>query len=265
MKNKSVLIIAAILAALLLSWWLLSHFFKEDKSKRHFRVGIDTSWVPLQVYNSAQNLTYFSEELLSSIAENQNFSLRIIHTESEFLFSGLLHGDFDAILSFFPIPSKYDPKNFIISNTYYPLGPVVVASKTSRIKSIKDLSGKEIGFIMGSEAAVPYRDSTIRFVAYDYADLPRLIDNLLEDKIDGAILKAMLAYHYAERGIYQNVLEIVTPPLNTDGLALIAKNYPETKILIKMFDDGLKALQENGTYNQLLQKWDFPLPKNPTP
>lgn len=265
MKNKSVLIIAGILATLFLSWWLLSHFFKEDKSKHRFRIGIDTSWVPLQVYHSEQNLSYFSEELLSSIAENQNFSARIIPTESEFLISGLLRGDFDAILSLSPIPSRYDPKNFIFSNTYFPLGPVVVTSKTSRIKSLKDISGKKIGFIIGSEAAVPYKDSTIRFVAYDNADLPRLIDNLLDDHIDGAILKAMLAYHYAERGIYQNVLEIVTLPLNNDGLALIAKNNPEAKILIKMFDDGLKALQENGTYNQLLQKWDFPLPKNPTP
>lgn len=259
MKIRTGFIILGIIAALLLSWWFLSS--GNGKHLGYVRIGIDTSWKPVQFYHREQNVTYFSEELLSAIGENQNFSMRFIHTEADFLFSGLLRGDFDAILSSIPIHSQYDLRDFIFSNIYFPLGPVIVASHASRIKSINDISGKKIGFIMGSEAAIPFSNTTIRFVPYDNDNLSKLIDDLLANNLDGAIIPAMLAYHYAERGIYQHQLEVVTHQLNNEGLGMIAKNSPQSKQLIKVFNDGLKALQENGTYNSLLQKWDFPVPK----
>lgn len=265
MKVKTGLIIAGILVALFLSWWLLSYLLKDRRPLGYVRIAIDTSWSPIQFYHREQNVSYFSEELLSSIAENENFSLRFIPTESDFLYSGLLQGDFDAILSIIPMHTKYATKDFLFSNIYFPLSSVLIVSSSSKIRSIKDIGGKKIGFVMGSEAVIPfYKDPSIHLVPYDNSDLPRLIDNLLNNELDGAILESMLAYHYAERGIYQNVLQIVSPSLTNAGLGLIAKNSPQSKKLIQKFNEGLKALQEDGTYYQLLQKWDLPVSKEDT-
>lgn len=259
MKIKLPLILLGITLAIFASWWLLSGWLNKVMPLGYLRVAIDTNWKPLQLYNREQNVSLFSEDLLRAIAENQNFSFRIIHVGSDFLYTGLLNQDFDAILSFARIPTDDHPREFIISEVYFPLGPVVVATTTSTIKSIEDLNGKKIAFIMGSEASIPlYENTAIHFVPYSSVDLPKIIEDLIMNNIDGAILNQMLAKHVADRGIYKDDLDIVSLPLNKDGLAMIAKNTPESKKIIEKFNQGLKAIQKNGTYDQLLQKWDFP-------
>lgn len=259
-KVKLGLIAAGILVALYLSWWLLSYLLSDETKSSTYRIAIDKTWQSLQLYNREQNITNFSVELADAIAQQQNFKLRIVHTGPDFLYSGLALGDYNGILSSLPVSTQ--SHNFIYSNPYLPLGPIVVAPSTSKIQSIKDLNGKKIGFIMGTEGSMPlYNETAIHFIPYDYSDIPKLIDDLLDNALDGAVLKGMLAFIYAKTGLYQHQLKIVTPPLNNEGLGLIAKDNAESKKLIQMFNDGLKALEENGTYNQLLQKWDLPVPK----
>jgi polar amino acid transport system substrate-binding protein len=261
LKVKLGLIIAGILAALLLSWWILSGLLSEPKPTMRYRIAIDKSWQSLQLYNLEQNITNFSEELAVAIAAQQNFQLQIVHTGADFLFSGLLQGAYNGILASLPVSTQ--SRDFIFSNPYLPLGPILVAPSASKIQSVQDLNGKNIGFIMGSETTTMslYKNTAIQFIPYDYANLSNLVDDLLSNAIDGAILNGLIANQYAKRGLYQHQLKIVSPPLNKEGLGLIAKDNGESKKLIEMFNDGLKALQESGAYDQLLQKWDLPVSK----
>lgn len=69
------------------------------------------------------------------------------------------------------------------------------------------------------------------------------------------ILNVIPAHEYTKNGIYLNQLKIASKPLTNEGLRLIAKNNSESKKLLEQFNEGLKALKKNGTYNQLLLKW----------
>lgn len=261
MKVKYGLIATGILAALFFSWWILSDLLSEPTPTGRYRIAIDKSWHSLQLFSLEQNITNFSEELAVAIAEQQNFKLQIVHTGPDYLLNGLLQGAYNGILAALPVSTQ--SREFIYSNPYLSLGPILVAPSASKIQSVQDLNGKNIGFILGSEANTMslYKNTAIQFIPYDYANLPKLIDDLLNHVLDGAILNGLLANQYAKRGLYQNQLKIVTPPLNKEGLGLIARDTPESKKLIEMFNEGLKTLQENGTYEQLLKRWDLPVSK----
>ena len=54
-------------------------------------------------------------------------------------------------------------------NPYYLLGPVLVVSASSHITSLKDLNGKNIGIISGSEQISSLsKNPSINFTFYDY-------------------------------------------------------------------------------------------------
>ena len=68
------------------------------------------------------------------------------------------------------------------------------------------------------------------------------------------ILPALVAYTYIKT-FYANRLKVATGPLTVEGLRLIAIKDENGRILIEYFNEGLKALKENGTYDELINNW----------
>jgi len=224
-----------------------------------YRIAIDETWHPLQLYDKKQDITLFSNEILQIIAEKQHFSLKLIQVGSDNLFMGLDNGKYEGILSFLTLEDNAE--KYISSNPYYLLGPVLVVSKSSPIKSVKDLNGKIIGVITGQQRIDSiYKNNKIELVFYDYNNRFDMIDDTMNNVIDGMFVSELTAYEYT-RGIYQEQLEIVSVPLTNVGLRLIAKNNPESKKLIAQFNEGLKLIKTNGIYSHLLSKWELHNPE----
>jgi polar amino acid transport system substrate-binding protein len=244
-----------MLAVIFLGRQIYTHFPKETLPPAIYRVAIDESWYPLQLYDQEQYISAFSEELLRKIADQQHFSVQLVRIGSENRFAGLDNGEYEGILSSI-VPQEVDNEEYIFSHPYYFLGPVLVVSKSSHVKSLDDLRGKTIGLINRSESINALEKySSIYFVYYSYKDIFKLADDVRNKVIDGMILNVIPAHEYTKNAIYLNQLKIASTPLTNEGLRLIAKNNPESKKLIEQFNEGLKALKKNGTYHQLLLKW----------
>jgi polar amino acid transport system substrate-binding protein len=242
-------IIILMLTIIFLGGLIYTHFPKETLPPTVFRIAIDETWYPLKLYDKEQYISAFSEDLLRKIAAQQHFSVQIDRIGSENRLGGLDNGQYEGILSSL-ILQEENTEKYISSNPYYLLGPVLVLSKSSQIKSLKDLKGKTIGLINRSETIEDLeKHSSINFVYYSYNDRSKLID--------GMILNVIPAYEYSKDGIYRDQLKIASKPLTNEGLRLIAKNNPESKKLIEKFNEGLQDIKENGIYNQLLMKWEL--------
>lgn len=253
-------------------------FKKDDLPTKIYRIAIDESWYPLDLFNKDKDLFLFSEEIMQKIATKQKLSIEILPVESENLFAGLDEGDYDAVLSSLMVLEKNatnyvftsntvlkeGTESYTFSNSYYLFGPVIVVSASSPIKSVKDLNGMTIG-VANEFKPVSYliNNTSINFVYYAYNNVGKLVDDVINQKIDGMILNAIPAYEYTKSPIYQNQLKIVSAPLNREGLRLIVRNTPESKELIVQFNKGLNDLKKNGAYNQLLLKWDLFNPEKP--
>lgn len=241
---KTILSIFSLIVACLLS------SCSSSPTKPHI-VGIDPSWYPMQFGNLENNVTAFSTELLSAIGEKEKIAFSKISVGWEDLMQGLQKDEYEAILSSMP-PYLFNQKLFSFSSVYLPVGPVLVVRSSSTIDSMDSLQGKEIAVVTGSSADLILEKSPGVLIRY-YESTPQMLDALLKETIDGALIDVLSATAYL-RDLYQKELKIVTAPLTDEGLRLITK-YNTAPKLIKKFDAGLKKLRDEGSYNQLLDKW----------
>lgn len=215
-----------------------------------YRIAIDKTWYPIQLFDKERNMQAFASELLLAIAKKENIRIEIFFAGSDNMFLGLNNSQFDGVLS--PLqPGVFNRESYIFSDPFYKLGAVLVVSDSSNVKSLSDMGGKIIG--IRSDASLVFNINQfpeIILKSYDNS-LIALMD-LEKNTIDGVILDALSASIYTS-GIFAKRLKIVGSPLTDIGLRLITRHNQEK--LIEHFNAGLKALKSNGTYNEMIYKW----------
>ena len=73
--TKPLSIIILMLAIIFLGGLIFTYFPKEALPPIVYRIAIDETWYPLQLYDKEQDITVFSEEIARAIAEKQHFSM----------------------------------------------------------------------------------------------------------------------------------------------------------------------------------------------
>lgn len=221
------------------------------KSSQGYQIGVDPTWYPLNFTGRETNVLAFSIELLQEIAKKEDLQLSIVSMNWNNLVWGLTTKKYDAILSSI-YPYVFYEKKFHFSNVYLPTGPVIVVPEQSKIKKLDDLKGKRVGILQGSPAALflqKYPDLLLQ----SYDTMPETLNALENMYIDTAVLDVLPAQSYV-RDLYSGKLKILSPPLNDQGLRLITLDTKKEKLVDK-FNSGLKKLQKNGRYEELLKKW----------
>lgn len=247
---KTLVAIFLLLAVLLV--FLRGCSTKELWNTRPYRIAYDPNWYPLQLYDKQRNLVAFSNELLLAIATNEKMRIEITPLSSENLLTSLDDNHYDAVLSSLS-PSSENKGHYLFSNPYYRLGPVLIVNYSSSAKSLADLEGQIIGIRTGS-SVVFNLELFPEILIKSYDDILLALLDLDRNNIDGVILDPLTAYVYTT-GIFAKKLKIATGPLTDVGLRLITKHNFINKDLVSHFNDGLKALKDDGTYSMLIQKW----------
>jgi polar amino acid transport system substrate-binding protein len=227
-----------------------------SSSKGGRKVGVDPSWYPLELDQQEHNVTAFSTELLTKIGTLEKIPFIKVTANWDVLMEGLQKDQYEAILTSMP-PYIFNEKLFDFSAVYLALGPVLVVPLQSTIHSLDTLDGKEIAVIAGSTGTLILEKSTGVLIR-NYDTIPKALNDVAAGTIDGAMIDALSAVAYC-RDLYQNVLKIATPPLTDEGLRLITK-HGAAPDLIKAFDKGLHKLKKDGSYDQLLLKWNLQEP-----
>lgn len=253
--GRAIIITTFIVLVISLGFLIKNYYSDETLPVSVYVIAMDETWYPLQVYDNEEYLSRFSVDIVQSIAAEQHFTAQVVSVEPGDLLSGIDSGEYEGILSSI-ILSEEDAVNYLSSKPYFLLGPVLVVSTTSNIKSLKDIKGASIGIIRGF-GAINSLDNYVKtnFIFYDYSDRFKLIDDVINNVVDGMILDIMTAHELTASGFDEGRLKIVSAPINNNGLRLIVKNTPEYKRLINKFNEGLKVLKQNGLYDKLLKKW----------
>lgn len=218
------------------------------------RVGVDPGWFPMEFGIRDKNVTAFSAELLMDTGKIEKLPFQKVHASWIDLLDGLQRGSYEVILTS-KTPYIFNRNQFDFSDVYLPLGPVLVVPKDSKINSIHQLNGKKIGVIAGSNMALILEKSEGVLIV-DYMSIPVALNDVLLEAIDGALVDVLTATAFC-RDLYQNTLKIATPPLNDEGLRMVAV-HGKASDLIKGFNAGLSRMKADGTYGKLLEKWDLP-------
>lgn len=219
-----------------------------------YRIGVDTSWYPLALFGKEHNMTAFTSDILYSIARNQSIKVEMVRAGPKRLMELLEDELVDGIMTSL-LPEGGLTDKYYFSDPYYRYGAVLVVRKDEDVHSLVELSKKSIA--VRSNSPILYRlplDPETSVVPYD--NYFTMLQALADRKVDGVVMDQLLYYLYFG-SLYRDLFKVVTRPMTSEGLRLMALKENYTEELIEMFNTGLKNIKEEGTYNKLLAEWDL--------
>jgi len=209
------------------------------------RIGIDTTWYPLDFGPQTPFINGFVEDLLQEVAKIDNLTFERIDANPTTLYDPTR---FDAILTSLP-PHIYNRAKYDFSQNFLDLGLVLVVPLHSPHTTLSHLPNSLIGLLAPTPLLTP--DQLPRL----YPTAAALLTALADGEIEAALLPQVPAATYIA-DLFATRLKIVSSPLTPDGLHLIApKGQHES--LVHDFDDALSYLKQKKKIPALLKKWNL--------
>lgn len=249
--KRALLLILLVLTSYL--GYRLVHWILPPPTKPYV-IGMDPTWDPVALYGRDGEMTAFASDLLFAIAKDQDIKIQVAKVRPKCLFEMLDDARIEGALTPLTQESPYRGE-YQFSDPFYRYGAILIAPKASEIHSVLQLEKKRVGVKRSSP--ILYRlamDPLVIIIPYD-SPLAAL-RNLVKGDLDAVVMDQL--FHFLNyKGIYNGRLKVATLPLTQEGLRLATLKDDAGKELIEKFNAGLKNLQENGTYHELLEKWDL--------
>jgi len=213
------------------------------------RVATDAPFQPFE-YSENGKRTGFDIELIEAIAKQLNKSVEWTDIDFKGLVPGLIANRFDVAASAIYITEERR-KVVDFTDSYYPGGLVIMVKKgDDRIKGPDDLIGKKVSVQVGTKSVNFLKEkfpSAERIEVEKNQEMFQLVEI---GRADAAVTGKPAAKVYAK---VRGTLDVLDQPLTVEeyGFAL-RKSDPE---LVRQFNEALKKLKADGTYDKLVSKY----------
>ncbi len=226
---------------------------KEDSGKKYI-IATDTTFAPFEFTDDNGDFVGIDVDILAAIAEDQGFEYDLQSLGFDAAVAALESGQADATLAGMSITEERE-KKYDFSESYYDSYVCMAVKDDSTIKGYEDLKGKKVAAktgTQGADCAETLKDK------YGF-ELTYFDDSatMYQDVKTGNTVACFEDYPVMAYGVSQgNGLKIATEEkedFSTPyGFAVLKGKNAE---LLQMFNDGLKNIKENGTYDEILAKY----------
>ncbi|MHB0858988.1 MAG: ABC transporter substrate-binding protein [Anaerolineae bacterium] len=217
-------------------------------------IATDAAFPPMEFVDENKEIVGFDIDLMNAVAAAMGFEVEYKNTAWDGIFAGLESGAYDAILSAVTITEERKAK-YDFSDPYINAGQaVVVRADETAISGDQDLSGKTVGAQIGTTGALAIQeiaDATLK--EYDNIDLALL--DLLNGNVDAVVVDTPVAADFALTSEqFKGKLKIVGEPFTDEFYGVVVRKG-EMADFLAAFNEGLKSVQSDGTYDQIYGKW----------
>ena len=217
-------------------------------------IATDATFPPMEFVDDAKDIVGFDIDLMNAIAAKMGLDVEFKNTAWDGIFAGLESGSYDAILSAVTITDERKAK-YDFSDPYINAGQVVVVlAGEMGIQGADDLSGKTAGTQIGTTGSFAVQKidgATLK--EYDTIDMAVL--DLLAGNIDAVVVDTPVAADYVVASDqFKGKLKIVGEPFTDEHYGLVVAKGKSGE-LVAAFNQGLKAVKADGTYEKLYAKW----------
>ncbi len=222
-----------------------------DSAKKYV-IATDTTFAPFEFEDEEGNFVGIDMDLLNKIAEDQGFEIDLQVLGFNAAVQAVESGQADGVIAGMSITDERKEK-FDFSEPYFDSGVVMGVAKDSDIKSYDDLSGNKVAIKTGTEGAA-FAES----IKDEYGFETVVFDDsnaMYQEVATGNSVACFEDYPVLGYGISQGLeLQIVTEKEQGSSYGFAVKKG-ENAELLKMFNDGLKNLQESGEYDEILDTY----------
>ncbi len=226
----------------------------QTEEKGTLIVGTSPDFAPFEYVDEATGeMTGFDLELIKAVAEDQGYTVEYTSLGFDGLVPAVQTGNIDVVASGCTI--RDDQEGVSFTDGYITAGlALLVREDDTAINSVDDLQGKTAAVQI---ATTGYEEAQRLVDEGVLADITILntVDLVMQELINGAVdcvindLPVAEAYMAAQPG---NVRMVGEPLTSEDYGFIVAADNTQ---LLEELNQGLKNVQENGTYDQLLEKY----------
>ena len=219
---------------------------KEDKNKLY--VGTNAEFEPFE-YREGNNIVGFDIDLINEIAKLIGAEIEVVDMQFDGLLPALEAKKIDLIVA--GMTATEERKQFVnFSEPYYnSKQSIVVLSNNTDISSFDNFAGKKVGVVLGYTGDILVSEMT-NVEVQKFNATSETILALKSQKVDAVVLD----YEPAKNYVAQNSeLKLIETDSATEEYS-IAMRKDDTELLTKV-NDALKTINENGTYETLINKY----------
>lgn len=253
MTKRIVTIVAVLLGLGLLATAAVA---KDDswarvKERGSLVVGFAAHYPPFESRNEKTGeFEGFDVDMATALARELGVGVTFKDAEWQGLLGGLMKGDYDVLVTCMS-KSETRGQNVNFSDVYYKLADVIVVRKDDgAVRGEKDLKGKVVGVQLGSgsEQIVDRMTGLQDVKRYNYN--PEAFLDLKAGRIDALVV----GYAYAVNQIKADpAYKIAGDSLEEVEIVMVMRKGADE--LTSKLNAALKAIRENGRYQQAFDKW----------
>ncbi|MCR2110504.1 basic amino acid ABC transporter substrate-binding protein [Campylobacter upsaliensis] len=224
----------------------------DSNASLSLRVGTAPNYKPFD-YKEDAKLTGLDIDLVNEIAKREGIGLTWVEMSFDGLIPALKTGKIDMIAS--AMSATEDRRKSVdFSDVYYTTKNLYIKKKDNEaLNSKEDLEGKIIGVQLGTlqePAAKAIKDTKVQ----SNESLSVVIMELKEGKIDAVVADKDVSTGYLKENA--DLIGFFEEEDGSEGFSF-AFDKDKQKEAIEKFNKGLKDLKADGTYDQILTKYEL--------
>lgn len=225
---------------------------KAEETEKVYKIATDTTFAPFEFENDKGEMVGIDLDLLEAIAEDQGFEYELQLIGFSAAVTALEAGEVDGVIAGMSITEER-AKKYDFSEPYFDSGVGMAVLENSEIESYDDLAGKQVAAKIGTEgcAFAESIQEEYGITIAQFEDSATMYQDVLAGTSAAVFDDYPVLGYEINRGIgFKMPVEMERG--SSYGFATLKDANPE---LVKMFDDGLKKLKENGTYEKILSTY----------
>lgn len=216
-----------------------------------YTVATDNGYVPFEfIDEDSGDLVGFDIDLITALAEEAGIEIEFEVLEFDGIVAGVSSGRFDIAIAGMTITEERQ-ESIDFTQPYYEAGLILaVLEGNEEIQSIDDVDGKVVATRTGSTSQ-EYLAQNTEANAEAFPGIIEAYQNVLAGRADAVLYDLPNVQYYSEKE--------AGGELKTVGEKLTGEDYgiafPKGSELRGVIDDALTTLKENGTYDDIYEKW----------
>jgi glutamine transport system substrate-binding protein len=211
-------------------------------------VGSDIPYPPFE-QGQPGSFTGFDVELMEAIGDEIGREVEFQDTSFDTIFVNLGQGKFDAVASAATITPERE-KTVDFSNPYYLSEQAILVKKGGEIDSVEGLKGTTVGVQKGTTGQEFADENAEASEVRSFSTGPDAVNALNSGTVEAVVIDIPVA----ENAVEANDAIELSAAIPTEEEYGIAVKQGETELLEEV-NDGLKSVEESGTYAQIYEKW----------
>jgi polar amino acid transport system substrate-binding protein len=226
-----------------------------EKSGKKWIIATDTVFKPFEYTNEKNEFVGIDVDILAAIAEDQGFEYELQSLGWDAAVAAVQAGQADGLIAGATIKQERIDSGWIFSDGYYNATQTFVVGKGSDIKSFEDLKGKNVAVkngTAGADFAESLKDK-YGFTITKFEDSPTMYQDVILGNSAACVEDTpIMAASIKEGDLALEIPEGMESEGAPYGFAIMNEKNQE---LLEMFNAGLANIKENGTYDEIIDKY----------